>query len=128
MTVSWETPLLLVDNPFDEEIIKTATLHVPIGTTAAYQAANVWKEFGTFDEYDPAGNNQIEAPTLKAYFSNDLLYITGLQPGALLSIYSITGQLVYKGFVLTNSEQIPFHARGIYVVETQGRTVKISTN
>jgi hypothetical protein len=49
VTVSWTQPLNVsaVFNSGRE----SATLHVPAGTKTAYEAANVWKDFGTIVEY-----------------------------------------------------------------------------
>jgi len=45
--VEWTTPLSIPDNVFQSTSISAGTLHVPAGTTALYQAAPVWKDFGT---------------------------------------------------------------------------------
>ena len=76
--------------------ISTAILHVPAGTKARYQAADVWKEFGTIVEYaDNSTCNELiklEAETTKAYASNGILNINGLQPGMTFSVYGISVQ------------------------------------
>lgn len=48
--VSWATPLSIQDNIFFSGTISTARLYVPAGTRARYQAANVWRNFGTIIE------------------------------------------------------------------------------
>ena len=50
MTVELETPLSLYSNTFLFCSLNNATLYVPIGSKAAYEAANYWKEFGTIKE------------------------------------------------------------------------------
>ena len=54
VTVEWATPLPVLNYPFfDSNEIKTATLHVPYGTKSLYEAADVWKDFGTIVEQIP---------------------------------------------------------------------------
>jgi len=43
----WATPLDVPANTFEGVDLANATLNVPNGADAAYQAAEVWKEFGT---------------------------------------------------------------------------------
>ncbi|MCL1933374.1 MAG: leucine-rich repeat protein [Candidatus Azobacteroides sp.] len=47
ITVAWATPLYVDNYTFSGTNTSAATLHVPAGTKALYQAANVWKDFGT---------------------------------------------------------------------------------
>ncbi|MDR1023035.1 MAG: leucine-rich repeat protein [Prevotellaceae bacterium] len=51
MTVEWTNPINVSYNIFSNISIEKITLRVPSGTKAAYQAANVWKNFGTIIEY-----------------------------------------------------------------------------
>jgi YD repeat-containing protein len=48
--VSWNTPVSINANVFSSLTLSGLTLHVPAGTKALYEAANVWKEFGTIVE------------------------------------------------------------------------------
>jgi len=50
VTVSWEMPLSVPIDIFQDINLSAATLHVPAGTKALYQAADVWKDFGTIVE------------------------------------------------------------------------------
>jgi hypothetical protein len=47
--VQWPTPLP-ISEIFNDVDLKSATLYVPAGTKALYQAAAVWKDFGTVVE------------------------------------------------------------------------------
>jgi hypothetical protein len=53
VTVGWTTPFSIEDGTFDydSERLASCTLHVPADTKALYQAADVWKDFGTITEY-----------------------------------------------------------------------------
>ena len=48
--VDWDTPLAIEDNVFKNVDLSKFTLHVPCGTTASYEAADVWKDFGEIVE------------------------------------------------------------------------------
>ena len=59
--VRWEEPLTVSDKVFQNVNIDQATLYVPYGTKAAYQAADVWKDFGHIVEYtDLVENGKME--------------------------------------------------------------------
>ena len=45
--VEWETPLSISSDIFLDSSYNNATLYVPVGCMAAYQSADVWKNFGT---------------------------------------------------------------------------------
>ncbi|MDR0507382.1 MAG: leucine-rich repeat domain-containing protein [Dysgonamonadaceae bacterium] len=53
VTVHWTTPLVISSDVFSSNAIANAVLHVPNGTKALYEAADVWKDFGTIEETDP---------------------------------------------------------------------------
>jgi RHS repeat-associated protein len=50
VTVEWATPLSISSTVFYDVPLSTVTLHVPVGTKALYEAADVWKNFGTIVE------------------------------------------------------------------------------
>lgn len=53
------TPPNCNNKTFEENIYSTASLYVPTGSLAAYQSADVWKEFLNTKEFDPAGINNV---------------------------------------------------------------------
>lgn len=48
-TVHWDTPLQIDADVFSKVDIENIPLYVPSGTVSAYQAAPVWKNFGSFE-------------------------------------------------------------------------------
>ena len=50
VTVEWETPLEINNSVFSSVDLSNLTLIVPKGTKAAYEAADVWRDFGTIVE------------------------------------------------------------------------------
>ena len=127
VTVSWETPLSVNSSAllFQSVDLSATTLYVPAGTKALYEDANVWKDFGTIVEGVPAGVEQVEVQTLKAYASNGLLHISGLRTGESLSIYSASGQLVYQGVAKATEEYVPLAASGVYIVRSADKVAKV---
>ena len=130
VTVSWVTPLSVNTSAglFQSVDLSAATLYVPTGTNALYRVANVWKDFGTIEEGNPAGIEQVEAQAIKAYFSNGMLHISGLHTGESLNIYNAAGQLVYQGIANSTEEYVPIAARGVYVVVAGKQAVKVIMN
>jgi len=125
--VEWSTPLPVPTYTFKNTNgdVLNATLHVPAGTKALYAAAPVWKDFGTIIEYNPTSTESIESQSLTAYASNGILHIAGLQSGEPLTVYSISGQLVYNGIAKAETELIPLNLHGIYIVAVENRSIKV---
>ena len=125
VTVEWESPLSVPDDIFQGVNTSDATLWVPTGRTIAYQEDEVWKAFGTIEEYEFSGNETIALPALKAYAANGVLHITGLTPGRPLSVYNISGQLIYQGIAKADEEHIPITGRGVCIVVAGSQHVKV---
>ena len=128
VTVAWTNPLAMSGGISYGRNISAATLRIPPGTEALYQTAPVWKDFGTIVAYDLTGNENIRTSTLTAYASNGILYISGLQPGKPIHIYTLAGQPVYKGLAKETQASVAVAARGIYIVAAGAQTVKVIYN
>jgi hypothetical protein len=124
VTVGWATPLEVPGDIFDKVNTSAVTLHVPKGTTALYKAADAWESFKIVDDA-PTGNVKMEVPTLKAFASNGVLNITGLQPGKPLYVYTISGQLIYQGIAKSEEETIPLGRHGVCLVVSGEQSVKV---
>ena len=80
VTVGWATPLPINSNVFTNVNIGAATLNVPSGTIASYQAAPVWQDFGTISPPPPAThlnldgiNDYVELPNESNFdFTNEM--------------------------------------------------------
>lgn len=132
VTVSWIVPINMsgsssnfFTNTANPSLNKPAraTLHVPAGTENMYKIAPVWKDFiiGTYN----VSNETIESRSLKAYTSDGILHVTGLQLGTSLRIYNLSGQLVYQNNATAEEEQILLHARGVYMVVAGTERAKV---
>ena len=126
--VEWTIPLALDPYvflvPLSPVTLSDMTLHVPTGTKSNYQNAATWKDFGTIVEYNPTGNDRIDNLSLKSYSSNGILNIVGLQPGKQFSVYSISGQAIYRGIAKAETEQMSLN-QGIYVVAANNQAIKV---
>lgn len=78
VVASWNTPLAVLDDIFNEVILNNVTLKVPAGRKAYYQRADVWKEFGsiiepyiTIEESKPIDNSNQGCFDIKIKYSTD---------------------------------------------------------
>jgi hypothetical protein len=119
VTVNWTIPLEIdreVFNVFD------INLHVPHGTKAMYEAANVWKEF-TIAERPPVGIPTLpQAGGWKAYVDNGVLRVSGLAAGEVVSVYDASGKRVYQGVAAA----VPLAVRGVYIIRAENRSVRVA--
>jgi hypothetical protein len=76
----------------------------------------------------PTGTEVVTATALHAYAADGGLQVSGLIPGELLTIYTMQGQLVYKGKAIANEQHVPLYGRGVYIVVNGNRTVKCFAN
>ena len=72
------------------------------------------------------GNEAVLPPTLKAWTVGGALYADGLTAGETLSVYSLTGVLIYSGVADdTGTQRIAsLPARGVYIIRHAGQTAK----
>ena len=49
VTVPWDSPITIADDAFSDDTYANATLWIPGGTKAAYEAADGWKKFANMD-------------------------------------------------------------------------------
>ena len=79
--------------------------------------------------YDPVGTEVIEgahtgAP-LRTWTQGGVLHVGGLTQGEMLYIYNMYGQLIYQATAVGDEVKIVLPARGMYVIQTACRAVKI---
>ena len=110
-----------------------ATLYVPKGSADAYRASEVFAGFKEIVELEAwQWPTSISTPTMptdayKVYGKAGTLYIEttgGAQEPAFVNVYSINGQVVWKGQV-TNRMEVPL-LQGFYVVRIGKRSYKVS--
>ena len=110
-----------------------ATLYVPKGSADAYRASEVFSEFKNIVELEAwQWPTSISTPTMptdayKVYGKAGTLHIEitgGAQGPVFVNVYSINGQVVWKGQV-TNRMEVPL-SQGFYVVQIGKRSYKVS--
>ena len=66
--VNWETPVVITEDVFSNRT--NATLYVPAGSKAAYQAADYWKDFKTIVEMvNIVNNGDLEGTDVSCFYS-----------------------------------------------------------
>ncbi|MDP4276156.1 MAG: leucine-rich repeat domain-containing protein [Bacteroidota bacterium] len=110
------------------------TLHVPVGTVAAYRANVIdsWYGFGmitNIEEYNYNGNaiNQLSASNLKVYTSADkTITIEGAANKEPVAVYSLAGTIVRSFKASTDKVTVNVPNAGMYLVKVGAQTVKVA--
>ena len=125
--VDWATPVSVNSGIFTASSIANATLSVPEGTKSAYEAANVWRDFGSIVERITTGNNPIFLGKVNASYTNGVLTINS--PCAeIVKVYNIAGTLICTIEKAEGKLTYPFSnlPNGIYIATgNNGWSVKV---
>ena len=72
-------------------------------------------------------NNEapLDTNALNAWIHNGMLHITGLIVGETLSVYAITGDLVYHSLVASDVIDIQLPVQGLYIIKTDSKTIRV---
>jgi len=62
---------------------------------------------------------------LRVWTQNGVLHVSGLKKGESWSIYNLYGQLIYTGIADGNEAKIPLQERGVYIVQSGGKVIKM---
>jgi len=65
------------------------------------------------------------AASMQAWIQNDMLHVTGLTAGETLSVYNITGVLIYNNSVNADEVDIPLYIQGVYLLRHEKHTIKV---
>ena len=71
-----------------------------------------------------SGEFQLVSPLI-AWISNGILRISGVYPGETLSVYTSNGAIVYHGIATSNEENIVLPEQGLYIIQSNNRTLRI---
>jgi hypothetical protein len=85
----------------------------------------------TATAFDPTNNDIVgvrHALPLRAWTNNGTLHVSGLTPGQPWSVYSISGTLVYRNIAVDANVNIPLPERGLYIIQSGNRTIKLIMN
>jgi hypothetical protein len=115
--VNWETPLVIGETTFRSVPVSDITLTVPKGTETLYEAADVWKDFGSIVILNTENfNNNIEVGLYPNPVTTKLSII--LKESLELDnikIYNSLGQFVKSSKILTTDTSTL--SKGIYFIE-----------
>ena len=105
----------------DDDALK-ATLYVPIGTKADYEAVDPWRNFWTIEETDfTAGvEDVVHGEGVTVATDGNSIVVTGDDAGRI-EVYSVNGQCVYSG----NETTISGLAKGVYIVKVGNKAYKV---
>jgi hypothetical protein len=71
------------------------------------------------------GSYNPEATALRAYVRDGLMHVGGLSAGKPWSVYSVAGVAVYQGIADGNLAYISLPVRGVYIVKSGSKTIKV---
>ena len=124
MYCHWEQPLEC-EQGFDETVLETATLYVPIGTVDTYRSVYPWSEFVNIEEGNYSGISATPGSGLSVKVIDGAISVEGGDGTAsapVVEVYSAGGQCVYRG----TDSSIGGLGHGIYVVKGGGTVQKVA--
>ena len=117
-------PSSLGDETFDTKQYLRANVYVPRGTLDDYIASS-WGNFANlYDTLDPSSVGLMEDGSIDIHVENGCIVVDGINGDTHIEVYNIGGQLIYQG----SDTSISVPASGVYIIRTQGETVKLTIN
>ena len=105
---------------------ESATLTLPLGSKELYVNAPYWNEFGNIREKQFSSDlKQLSKHKYLIHKSRNGIVIHHLKPYDEIEVYSINGKLIKKVKADTNSMEVTFIPKGIFIVRIQDFTEKI---
>lgn len=105
--------------------VYTATLTVPVGTKAAYEANDEWKKFQEIVEASGSSVAEIEAANVTVAAVADAVIVSGLENGAVVNVYDVAGKLVAAGVAADGIATVTVSANGVFIVKAGGIAAKV---
>jgi hypothetical protein len=121
-TVLWPT---INSMAFSGLTLSGITLHVPAGERAAYEQAEIWKEFNIVEQ-PPVGIPTVsQAGGLVAYVQDGVLHVSGLAAGEALGVYDASGKRIRRQIAGGEAARVPLAVRGVYIIRAENRSVRV---
>lgn len=123
-------PLSITSDVFQGTTLANDTLYVPASSVSTYDAATVWKDFGTTKSIGEV-TTDIDAITNKEsadlYFSNDALIVKNLTGSATLTLTDLSGKMLLRTTVSSSDVSLPLSgwSKGIYIVKIDNKAYRI---
>lgn len=74
-----------------------------------------------------SGNNTTEAASLKFFSKDGTVYLSGLETGKTLSVWSILGKCIVQPVkIKSENMELPFPEKGIYILNYDNKAVKVN--
>lgn len=120
------TPPTLGTNGFyATDGVYNATLTVPVGSKAAYEANEEWKKFATIVEADGSSVKEFTAAETRIWGADNTIYVVNAEEGAVVNVYDLSGALVASGCASDGTLTLQVPANGLYIVKAADATAKI---
>jgi hypothetical protein len=123
------TPQSITNYVFFYVDLDSVTLYVPAEAKAAYQNADVWKDFGTITDYVPSAITAPAAASAIGIYPNPVsegFRISGITAPAQVIVTDVNGKTVLRKTVGDDESIAVGHLpRGVYLVNVNGETRKI---
>ena len=110
---------------FDGGVKSTCKLYVPIGSKAAYAAANEWKYFENIKEIDMTSVPESKETPFMISTDGEGITITGVEPDATITVYTIMGTKLLTLPATGDNQRIVLPSGGIYFVKVGNQVKKI---
>ena len=118
-------PSLATDGFFATDGAYNATLTVPVGSKAAYEANEEWKKFKEIVESDGSSVKEFEVAETKIWGTDNTIYVVNAEEGAAVNVYDLSGALVASGCASDGTLTLQVPANGLYIVKASDATAKI---
>lgn len=108
---------------FSDNVLKNAILYVPVGTKAAYEKVDPWRNFWNIEEIDYAGIEDVEADReLQISVEGGCLNVEGVDADDIIMVYDLSGRVVYSGA----DHSVSGLGHGVYILKVRGKTAKFA--
>ncbi len=99
---------------------------MPIGSKEAYAVADEWNMFQNVEEIDMTSIFVSEEMPLMISTDVDGITITGAEPGASITVYTVTGTLLLTLPATGDEQRIALPSGGLYFVKVGSKTMKVA--
>ncbi|MBN1463389.1 MAG: leucine-rich repeat domain-containing protein [Paludibacteraceae bacterium] len=103
----------------------TCVLHVPIGSKAAYEAADQWKDFTTIVEDLPTDVNNATNSNFKVGVQNGQAILSGVPTGETITVYTLQGSTIYNQTATYETVRVSLPTHDMYVVKVGSESIKV---
>ena len=118
-------PPTLVSGGFSATGVAKATLSVPVGAKAAYEADEEWAKCNEIVEDASLSVENAYTENLKVSAQNNIIKIYNIENGATINIYNMQGALVVTQIATDNHAEISLPVSGMYIVKCGKSIAKI---